>query len=1752
LQEWQDASGNSYTFSYQSDNTQPDYGHVRRIQSSNGSFLGFYYDVFGHIIEAYTGDGRRLKYIYDDHGDLVTVTFPDESQIDYVYQHLTSATNGVTNIYSTHLIIREEKPDGRVLENAYDDLRRVVTQAATVGGDLKLITNATFTYSNNFTNLTNSVITGVTHVDDVFAHRTSYYYTNNLIARTVDALEQEELQVWFSNTNDPGYYPRSLKSKTDQRGLKTDYQYDAFGNLKQVVVTGNLTGGASSNETATSTFAHTSRHLISTNTDPAGNKTVYLYTNSAFPYLPTTVHKLAGATPVATNLFFYTNVAQTVTNGAVFTNRAFGLLQRTIRGGSATNDFVYDGRGLLVQQVGHSGTTDPVVTNTFFYNNRGELVEQTDAANRVRWFAYDGLGRKTAEEVYEAGQTMPVGFTYSYYNENGELVWTDGSRYNPEDYVWRDYDGAGRQITEIRWRSRAKADGTGVEAETGDALYATTFQEFDGFGNLKRTISPLGVVTTNTWDALGRRVNTKVIATNGAVLTSEGIAYEPGGEVAFHTNALEGLTETLYTSTGKPRFRRNADGSTNGWRYYSDGRLHQEFQNNGAYWESTYDDANRQVTRKFYTATGTALATNITELDARGNVIRTVDAAGFAFTNMFDGLDRLKVAMGPKIIFTNPPGLPEIGDPPPPIQQTTTNFYDAAGVVLTTVNAVGDKTIATTDALGRPVSVEIRNTNNALVRVTTTAYSADQHSATVTNGSGSDALVATSYTDNQGNEVLSVAYPHANVREFTRRVFDPAGNLRNTWRYAATNSALTLFSQEGYGYDGLNRVLSQTNRDSAVTSFEYDVMSHVTNRVMPGGLRWRAEYNAAGQMLKFWNQGEAGGITRSNHFTYYAANHVFAGLPQTHTDGRGVTRTPVYDDYLRPLTNSYAGALPEHNLKTVWRYDLRGAVTNLTQSFTNSSIGPAVSVRRTYDPYNLLASESLWVDGVQHSSADLKWDSAGRRDRLYVGNFLYQFGWQADGVLGSVSASPDVTSPTVGGIYTYNSAGLLTNRVANSLAVSVTARDGVGRVLARTSKVYGVTKLDETLAWTGDGLLANHTVTRAGEFTDARNYDYAAWTRRLVTERVNLDANKRWTNLFTYDAGAASGPGVLTKVAEPQTGGAAWEATLDGFDRIERETNNVIRRIAFGRMNAFVPWASVNVTLDGKPLPLNLLNTGETNWPTQWRTVMELRPGTHTLQAAALHSSGQFTNTAASTFTNNAVDTTTLSHFDEGQLKYRVWRNASGQTNRVQTFTWDARSRLIATSELDASNNGYNWSAVYDAFDRRLRTTTVIVTNGTALTAQPKTINQFFDPSVEFLELGVEIGGKKTMKVFGPDLAGRYGGRNGSGGLDGVVNDLGIFQSVVSDARGNVHGRYDSGGTSDLIWNASRPTGYGAVPEYRPPALADNGDLASSSAWLGLWSDISGLYWRGKRYLDPVSGSWLSCDPYGFDAGTSLYAFAHGDPINYDDPDGRLAARSTQTGTQNAVPRYELGIAPETHSEIYKSWSYDDIGVPLNTPTLTGPGGDYTFANVVQVPTGNAFSYVGPEGTGASLPTPWQTTRISGQEIAQQQNLRGAMLMMNALLIADGAGAVLEGAGIRLLSAEALATRTVLPDAYAGIRQASQYLQEIGVSRAQRVQILQSFEAETVNLRAASATEFGLRFFDGVNAQAKGRYLFETFPASRESLALSPQWNQMTSFTQWQIREGAMLIEGRAAAQGVGLPGGQIQKFVPNLDNLLK
>jgi RHS repeat-associated protein len=1522
LDTWQDHAGNTLTFTFGTNVLSDDYGQVNRIQSSNGDFLGFNYDQDGRIIEAFTGDGRRVSYEYDQFGDLILVTLPDQSHITYDYQHLTyTSTNGsagTTNLDSNHLLVMEHKPDGRLLQNVYDSQRRVVNQLATVGPDMNLYTNATFTYSNHLDDTNNtlaSTTTGQTLVKDVFGHTNSYQYGVSLITNMSDALNFSFRQDWWPTNTVAQGFPRSLQRTIDKRGLVTNFQYDDRGNLTNTFVYAtnlvgapppDLTGDGTTSLTNTTTYNTNNLPLVTI--DAVGNQVQNIYSTND-PFLPSQIIRYAGSTPVATNFLFYHNVTNIVNDGVhSFTNQAFGLVQRVVRASTATNEWTHDGRGFITSQIQYPSTaefasTDPPLTNYFFHNERGETVLATNALGWRTVQGFDPAGRPEWRELYDQfGQALFR--QYTYYNANGEVTWVDGPRSNPQDYLWRDYDGAGRPITEIHWHSRARADGTGVEAETGDDLFATTFNFFDQFGNLTKATDQRGNYSLRYYDSQNQLVRDEFYDSSNALLATNGLAYNAAGDVTNAFNALGGSVQKQYTSTGKLKFQRNADGSTNAWTYYRDGRLRREYQRNGAYWETTYDDVNRKATRVFHSASGATLATTSTETDRRGNVFRSIDAGGFAFTNLFDGLDRVKIAAGPPIVtvylswdfthyVTNT------------VQQVVTTFFDAFGLATTNVNALGEKTISLSDALGRPTRTEVRNAANVLVRESSTAYSSDHNSVTVTNGSGGGAVVSTVFSDNDGHPVLSIGYPSVGAQEYTRRAYDRAGNLVYEERDSSANGLVTVWSGAAYNYDGLNQMIAKSERDYAVTYFNRDTAGDVTNRVMPGGLKWQAIYNNAGQKLQDWNLDGGTTGTRTNTQTYFSAGSPFAGLPQTSTDGRGVTCTHNYDDWLRPVTNIYTGPLPEHNLTAIALFDLRGFPAFFSEQFTNPASGPAAWAQRSNDANGLLFSETISAGGNYYVSASDNWDSAGRRTGLglsaQLSTFNYSYGWRADGLLASI------LGPTGGDNYSYTTAGMLTSRSVGSRYTSYDSRDGVGRPLSVTNTMFGfMSALGETLTWTGDGLLNTHTLAR--DFTDSRSYAYAPLSRRLATEALNLDATHRWTNSFTFDNAVPSGPGVLTLIQEStspsiQQSTNRWSGSVDNFSRISTETNTISHRAAYGRLNG--P-ATVTISVDGHSVPAVLNYTTSHDWTNRWSAMLELTPGAHQLIASAVHPSGLFTTNATIWITNNAANETVADTFDgAGYITQRIWKSPSGATNRTQTLIWSACGRLLKVSERDSASNGQDWTCVYDPLGRRLQTTQIIVTNGVALTNQPIVVSHYFDPMVEFLELGQTENGRTTWKLMGPDMDGRYGGQNGTGGFEAIVPGPDLFCPVVSDSFGNVLAVYD-GSHGGLVWSASRPTGYGAVPGYRPITPGSSGSnilsLVMETAWRDRITESMGLVWLGANWYDPISGQFLSPDALGHDGSPSLYSFCQGNPIGYWDPDGRLGkavATRVVSGVEN-------------------------------------------------------------------------------------------------------------------------------------------------------------------------------------------------------------------------------------------------------------
>lgn len=89
-------------------------------------------------------------------------------------------------------------------------------------------------------------------------------------------------------------------------------------------------------------------------------------------------------------------------------------------------------------------------------------------------------------------------------------------------------------------------------------------------------------------------------------------------------------------------------------------------------------------------------------------------------------------------------------------------------------------------------------------------------------------------------------------------------------------------------------------------------------------------------------------------------------------------------------------------------------------------------------------------------------------------------------------------------------------------------------------------------------------------------------------------------------------------------------------------------------------------------------------------------------------------------------------------------------------------------------------------------------------------------------------------------------------------------------------------------------------------------------------------------------------------------------------------------------------------------------------------------------------------------------------------------------------------------------------------------------------------------LNKAFGPPFRLILLVYVNAQAKDRYLFETFPATKSSLAVKLKWNLMTNIAQFKVKSGTTIIEGKAAPQGLGLLGGQTQKYINVLERSIR
>ena len=247
---------------------------------------------------------------------------------------------------------------------------------------------------------------------------------------------------------------------------------------------------------------------------------------------------------------------------------------------------------------------------------------------------------------------------------------------------------------------------------------------------------------------------------------------------------------------------------------------------------------------------------------------------------------------------------------------------------------------------------------------------------------------------------------------------------------------------------------------------------------------------------------------------------------------------------------------------------------------------------------------------------------------------------------------------------------------------------------------------------------------------------------------------------------------------------------------------------------------------------------------------------------------------------------------------------------------------------------GYEWTATYDGLNRRLQTTFVPKRGNLYQTAEQVVERSWYDPLVEFLEVGLEVTrgsgsaavSERWWKVHGPDLSGGYGGLEGLGGLEALVNEAsGQAVGTTDDAYGHIIGfakavSLSAAGAGAMVfeWNDAHFGGYGPLSGSWSPSIAEGMSVWRAFGWRGKRLDATGFYQLGDRAYEPICGRFLSTDPMGHGASMSLYDYAGGDPINFADPNGRQCKDTS--GVTASYMSLSRGEVANRNLDTSKTW----------------------------------------------------------------------------------------------------------------------------------------------------------------------------------------------------------------------------------------
>ncbi|MCP4653785.1 MAG: RHS repeat protein, partial [bacterium] len=790
-------------------------------------------DVTGRtVVFGYTGDdltavtdvvGRTWSYAYDADHNLIARSDPVGNTNTYAYDAHDRCTRHVDPLGNAESFSFPSRASRAVLTDRrgfdsyfeFDHRGRAVLQVDSLGN----ASRSTWDDDNNRTNTTDPR-GGVT--TRTFDDRGNPMSVINPLGETT------------TFTYDPAY--SQVLTATKPGGQTVTNAYDGSGNLREtsqvvsdVLVTQRYTyDDLGQLQTETDANGHTTTYVwdatkgsVESRTDPTGHTTGF--NTDALGRITTITHPESNAVMVDwDDRDLIRIVTDSFGNNITITYDETGRqMEVTTPRGSTTTE--YDAAGRLV------AVTDPLGNTTRTeYDAAGHPKAQIDAkGNRNLTTYYDAVGRPAAV-VDALGNVWTYGYCAEIMGEAANCSTCGGGRTpglgnfceltDPLGNVTRqDFDALGRvqRITDPLGHQTVIAyDPLGQRHSVTDALDRTTRYEHDSLGRLTAVIEANGARTEYTYDANGNLVNTKDAEGRDWRLT-----YDELNRLKTESDPLVNTTEYFYSALGNLERKEKPDGQEITYSYDIK-RLTAINHSDGAVETFGYDTLGRRTTMGNAEVSVTYV---LDELDRQIQMINHTLSQTIGYQYDENGnLIQMQGPLGTVQYFYD--GLDRLVEQQDPTTGKYRYEYDGLGRRTALQYPNGLITEYRYDGASRLKSVLTRNSHGAVVDGYSYAYDPVGNQTSITSTATFHQGMTNHYRYDEVNRLTGSEGGLGRIEEYT---YDRVGNR------------LTLQDQAGtttYSYDSANRLLNELRvlpgAGSAPTTYTWDANGNLTSKAV--------------------------------------------------------------------------------------------------------------------------------------------------------------------------------------------------------------------------------------------------------------------------------------------------------------------------------------------------------------------------------------------------------------------------------------------------------------------------------------------------------------------------------------------------------------------------------------------------------------------------------------------------------------------------------------------------------------------------------------------------------------------------------------------------------------------------------------------------------------------------------------------------------------------------------------------------------